>query len=282
MPDRSISTDIWVDMEDLDFSPVEKWVFIFLCTCPRSQVCGLFKFSSKEVANNIGASTADVINAISALEARGWLIADGNVVFLRKYGKRQKAEKLSYFVDHALKVAKDIMRPNNRASEAFYQVYREALGQALGEALPQALGEAIITITNGSINKNSNKGGAGVEKKPPDFLEAAPLTLTEVSGFAEAWAEWVGFRSSDLKKPISKLSAKKQFKFLAEQPNPVAVIDRSIENGWQGLFPIKEQGYLRANEIIANPKRTGGGNLGPDEFAAIARANNIGVPDKPT
>ncbi|MFN9476383.1 helix-turn-helix domain-containing protein [Acidovorax sp.] len=60
---------------------------------------------------------------------------------------------------------------------------------------------------------------------------------------AEAWALWVRHRT-EARKPITEDGARLQLKTLtklrAEGHDPVLVIERSVEGGWQGLFPAKD------------------------------------------
>jgi hypothetical protein len=67
-----------------------------------------------------------------------------------------------------------------------------------------------------------------------------PPTLTAVDGFQEVWMEWEAERRLK-KKPLTDRARKMQWKFLMTTPNPKAVVEASIQNGWQGLFPLKEQ-----------------------------------------
>ena len=57
----------------------------------------------------------------------------------------------------------------------------------------------------------------------------------------DAWDEWVEYRHSEIKKKIGPMAEKKQKKMLMQYPPPVQqkIIDASIMNSWQGLFPEK-------------------------------------------
>jgi hypothetical protein len=56
-----------------------------------------------------------------------------------------------------------------------------------------------------------------------------------------AWNEWVGFRKTEKKKPVSGAAARKQFKLLLKysEIDQQRVIDNSIMNDYQGLFDVK-------------------------------------------
>lgn len=56
--------------------------------------------------------------------------------------------------------------------------------------------------------------------------------------FLDKWQEWLDYRKS-VKKKVSALAAKKQINFLSQYDlaTALSVIDQSIANDWQGLFP---------------------------------------------
>jgi len=61
----------------------------------------------------------------------------------------------------------------------------------------------------------------------------------------QAWDEWVRFRHKEKRKKIGPMAAVKQQKLLVQYPPDVQqeIIDSSIMNSWQGLFPPKERRY---------------------------------------
>ena len=69
-------------------------------------------------------------------------------------------------------------------------------------------------------------------------------TLTEVHELnMEAWQEWCEWRRLEKKIKIGPIAAKKQRQMLAQYPPAVqqAIIDRSIANSYQGLFPPRQK-----------------------------------------
>ncbi|OIN44542.1 helix-turn-helix domain-containing protein [Pseudomonas costantinii] len=66
-----------------------------------------------------------------------------------------------------------------------------------------------------------------------DPLIARPLYVSE-----STWADWCQHRR-EIKKPLTATTCAKQAKTLAGHPDPDAVINQSISNGWTGLFPDK-------------------------------------------
>ena len=74
-----------------------------------------------------------------------------------------------------------------------------------------------------------------MKAKPKEALEIPPDVNTE------AWIEWEAYRRIDRGKTITKAAANKQFKLLEkyEPEQQQQIIDNSIQNDYQGLFPLK-------------------------------------------
>ena len=66
--------------------------------------------------------------------------------------------------------------------------------------------------------------------------------------FITAWSEWVSFRK-EIKHKLTPTTQKKQLKMLAGLgvDGAVSTLNRSMENGWQGLFPEKT---VQTNPLI--------------------------------
>jgi hypothetical protein len=61
--------------------------------------------------------------------------------------------------------------------------------------------------------------------------------------FIDTWHEWVKYRA-ETKHKLTKTTVIKQINKLAEHPpdTAVAMLNQSIENGWQGIFPLNNNG----------------------------------------
>jgi len=65
-----------------------------------------------------------------------------------------------------------------------------------------------------------------------------PEQLTNVIGFKEAWLEWLAYRKQK-RLTSTSMTLSKQLLLLSKTPTAaIAMMDRSITNGWQGLFEI--------------------------------------------
>ena len=68
----------------------------------------------------------------------------------------------------------------------------------------------------------------------------------------EIWAEWVQFRK-EIRKPLKHTTIKLQLKMLEKnKENHVEILETSIQNGWQGLFPNKARVYPQKEAEIGS------------------------------
>ncbi len=65
--------------------------------------------------------------------------------------------------------------------------------------------------------------------------------------FIKAWQDWIQHRI-EIKHKLTPTTTQRQLKMLAEHPiRAVAIIENSIQNGWQGLFPDKDNNNGNSN-----------------------------------
>ena len=90
-----------------------------------------------------------------------------------------------------------------------------------------------------SPENGHTKGKKKKKEKDSDFLALLPDRL-KTEAFTQAWREWVAYRK-EVRKPLTESTAKRQLKKLdaAGERTAIAMIEQSIEHGWQGLFEPK-------------------------------------------
>jgi hypothetical protein len=79
----------------------------------------------------------------------------------------------------------------------------------------------------------------GDAKRPilEEYIDHMTIELRDNPLFREAWREWLLDRK-DRRKPVTTRAAALQLRKLNDMSDPVASIHQSIENGWQGVFPV--------------------------------------------
>ena len=72
-----------------------------------------------------------------------------------------------------------------------------------------------------------------------DFLIPSILGKN-ISGIDEAIVNWIEYRE-EKKEPLTERAFKIQIEILNKELNPIAMINKSIQSNWTGLFIIKEK-----------------------------------------
>ena len=110
-------------------------------------------------------------------------------------------------------------------------------------------------------------------KQKPNPSDAIIKALSEVCSNDVA-ADFVKHRA-DIKKPVSELAVKRMVEKLNGHMNPDAVLNLSIENGWQGIFPEKV-----GNDGNGNSNFNGNGNSENERVRRIVTAAARGTSDQ--
>lgn len=111
-----------------------------------------------------------------------------------------------------------------------------------------------------NVNTKTTKKGTTMETtiKQEYFLELLPVDASQ--SFIQSWNEWIDY-CEEKKNKITKSTAKKQINFLLTQSNPVECINRSIQNGWKGLFEVtdgkKSSGIRRKDFVTEDEYKSG-------------------------
>lgn len=90
------------------------------------------------------------------------------------------------------------------------------------------------------FRKRSGNGDVTTEEKRIEKKREEEIRLPDFLNI-KVWIDWVQYRK-EKKSKLTPSSIKSQLKFLSEnQKDHVAIIEKSIQNGWAGLFPLKVQ-----------------------------------------
>jgi len=99
------------------------------------------------------------------------------------------------------------------------------------------------TVTTREQQSNTNKNDKNEKNKKPKTLYSLPNELNN-SQNKEAWQRWIEYRA-ERKKGITLSTAKLQLgklvEYQAKGMSAIEIINQSIEKGWLGLFPIKQE-----------------------------------------
>lgn len=121
-----------------------------------------------------------------------------------------------------------------------------------------------IEIRNSSeINptyKNTNNKTTNINNKKINKKESFdPVSVKPKNLSIETWQLWVDYRTAK-KQKLQPQTWIAQSKMLEQQQNPEEVINLSIMNGWQGLFPEKPSAKKsnKVNQVSTGPSNPTG------------------------
>lgn len=155
----------------------------------------------------------------------------------RKNGELNQSNLFYLTLDNSVKQPPE----NSGAGDDLGQDLPEGVGQEMtgggsGAALGGRAGAAPITSHSFEpvIEPVKNIPLPLADKK----TKFVPLTEKPSNVSAEVWADWVSHRN-EIRHPLTPTTCKRIRSMLENHVNPDAVINLSIERGWQGLFPEK-------------------------------------------
>lgn len=105
--------------------------------------------------------------------------------------------------------------------------------------------------------KETKKSKEPYKKELYDFETDSnlPSSLSGNPKFIEVWKEFVLARKEDMRKPMTKRAAKQMLgrlqKYKAQGHSPIAMLERSIRNSWQDVYPERKGNY---RGVVKNKK----------------------------
>jgi hypothetical protein len=109
------------------------------------------------------------------------------------------------------------------------------------------LPESYQSVTNGNADTDTDTDTDKTRKEkkrkePPVF--AIPVSL-DTPAFLKSWNDWKKYKSES-KKKFTASTVSRQLALLEKHPPDVAIamIEQSIERGWQGLFDLKDDAII--------------------------------------
>jgi len=115
---------------------------------------------------------------------------------------------------------------------------------------------AVTPVTDG-VTRHATETETETETRdtPPTPL---PGELVCLPGFVETWADWERHRS-EKRQRLTPTARSRQLAMLVRQPDPVACLNQSIQNGWTGLFEVKAEPGRADHDPYAGVPRAGAG-----------------------
>lgn len=158
------------------------------------------------------------------------------------------------------------------------QRYRTLLGQLISTAEITAeitanstalnLGISTIKAKRATAKKTASATAEITTENAVVIPEESYPSWVEES-FREVWKEWLRYRKEMHKEYKSDTSAKTGYERLVKMSNnnpeiAMAIVKQSIGNGYQGIFPVKDNNYDNGTNNPANQSSGRGQHRAPD------------------
>jgi len=222
---RNVSVKFWSDPFIESLTPEKKYFFLYLITNEHSSQCGIYEISFRSMAFETGYNQETIEKLVQFFEKAGKI----------KYSRKTNEIAIRNFVKH-----------NPQGSPKVAAFVQKELKQVKDRLLIPYL-YATDTVSQEEQEEEETQEEEQEQKKKEDPLRAF---LDLLSGDLKiAYAEWIQYRK-ELGKKITPSTAKKQLKFLGgrDPAVSVAIINQSIENGWTGLFELKQNGTSKTSK----------------------------------
>ena len=270
MMKRVIDTSFWTDDKVVDlFSSEDKLFFLYLLTNPHTTQLGIYSLNPKFIAFEIGCSLDEVKENLNKFEDQYHLIERSkktNEILIWNY-LRHSIVKGGKPVEDLLK--REINNVKDRSLLKHLHDYLIQFDNLLDSV------NNILPLIDVNDNDNDNENDVSYHdsyddsyhdsyddssKPKPKPKERKEYFKSIVEGFTlstalrEALFDFADMRKkirSPLTEKAMKLNLSKLSQMTTDEDVAVKIVNQSIENGWKGFYPLKEEKKTRKQELMA-------------------------------
>lgn len=243
---RNIQLSFWSDSKVTDdFTPEDKFFYLYLLTNPQTNICGCYQISYSQMENQIGYNRETINRLIERFEKVHNVIrfcADTKEILILNWHKYNlnKSEKT---LAGAESVANYIKTPGFK--EYVFRVIDCIRNDTpcMGYQCPIQASVSVSVSDTVSVSDNNVKKSRNKKEVPVYFPNDESLN--------QAFLDYLEMRKQ-IKKPMTERAVELAIKKLEElsalpfsegMDNDLAIqiLNQSVMNSWQGLFPLKEQ-----------------------------------------
>jgi hypothetical protein len=218
--------DWLTDMKVIRLSTNDRLRFITLLCLASSTDDGVIRDCDDETLDHLTHLKGKTEGSLKRFQSLGMISVDGaGTVTIKNFVERQSSNLTGY---ERLKRYREKVRD----------------GAVINDNASDNANDNPRTEKN-RTEKNREEKNTGKEKVAPlpDWLKI------------EVWEMWVKYRK-EIKKTLTPLSVMQQLKFLSlHKKDHVAIIEKSIQQGWTGLFALSGQGKSPSNVLPAKDNK---------------------------
>lgn len=228
----------WTDPKVIDaFTPEDKYFYLYLMTNPHTNLCGCYEISERQIEYETGYSKKIIDKQMDRMCVAHKVI---------DYSKATKEILITnwhkYNWTGSEKFRKPLLKEIQNVKNDVFRAYLSDLANGIDTvSIPYIYGmNTTVTVTvnnNNSINNNNNTNNNNTVYFPDDEV---------MNGY---FMEYVAYRK-EKKNALTDRSAKMAIKNLMklatvngvfDRERAREIIERSIANGWTGLFQVDEK-----------------------------------------
>ena len=249
---RNISVSFWTDPKvDDEFTPEDKYFYLYLLTNPHTNICGCYEISMKQMIRELGYSEDTILNLLKRMEEVHKVIRYGKTnkeVLLLNWGKFNWSNaSVKKCAAHEMAAIKTKMF-RNYIAERLATGFSENFGEDDGTPCPHPVPtlstpcthpvDTTVTVTvTDTVSNKDNRGSGGKKEKQDAFSKFAG----EDAALLEALRGFEQMRNA-IDKPLTDRAKAMLINKLQTFPKSqwIAILDQSVVFCWQGIFPLKD------------------------------------------
>ncbi len=253
---RNIQMAFWTDTKiSDDYTPEDRYFYLYLMTNPHTNLCGCYEISVKQMADETGYSKETIEKLIKRFEEVHKTIV---------YSKSSKEVLLinwsKYNWTSSEKFRKPLLKEIEHVKSIEFKSFLEDLFNGVDTvSIPYSYGsDTTVTVTDTVTVSDTVSDSVTVRSgKKKKYFEDERLQ--------KAFDDFVEMRKK-IKKPMTERAkelAVKKLVGLAQMSDiddidtdmAISILEQSIMNCWQGLFPLKDFVNEKQNKSIADTWR---------------------------
>ena len=225
---RSIQMSFWTDPKVIDaFTPEDKYFYLYLMTNPHTNLCGCYEISERQIEYETGYTKKTIDKLMDRMCKVHKVISyskDTKEILIINWHKYNWTSSSKFRVP----LEKEIQNVKNVDFKAFLKELFNGIDTV---SIPYLYGsDTTVTVTVTDTVTVSDKKN---KYYPEDEL------------LDNAFSDYVSMRKQ-IKKPMSDRAIELAMKKLNElssgnNDTAIAILNQSIMNSWQGLFPLKQK-----------------------------------------
>ena len=263
---RVVSTGFWNDDKVLNlFSPEDRYFMLYILTNPHTTQLGVYHLPIKKAALELGYSVEAVVVLLDRFEKKYGIL---------RYNAETSEVAIKNFLIHSImKGGKPVLDCLEKEFNSVKDVSLVAyVFKHIDTVDSKYINTTVLEFINNhldikekDLNNNDNENERYVDDSYHDSLKPAKKGKKKIVRdvyypndelLDKAFRDYVDMRNN-INKPFSSDEAidksMKKLEKLSGGNNDIAIqiLDESVMNSWQGLFPLKDSGKRQEKDIVS-------------------------------